>query len=351
MKTWILGPTVALAFALTFSLAACSDKEKLCEAGDESCEIGNGKCVVGYDGDCNFGQVCYAQAGAPKGKPGTCTDGQFDASGKLIATAVFRGFKGSNVRPIPSGQNARECFFRCPVADAPLPSWLGKAPATLEVVVLGPHAEAAQLKVSVRGAEVHGCAKVPERQQAWECSLPENWVGIPGSGAGTREPLELKLWTENTEAFPQTLRFRVDTQPLELELEARVAHERYLNGGGAVVKSFLTVNVVKKDIGRGWDSSWEGAWLSELDYFSLKVFRNDHNNDIEIPPTWQPGKREPLSLPNYPDYHIELPAEFKPEDTLLIQARVSAKDLAGNEVSRAPLQTTHPKPDSSTSTP
>jgi len=336
MKTWILRLTVALAF----SLAACDGKDKLCEAGDESCKVGNGKCVVGYDGDCSPGQVCYAKEGAPKGKPGTCTDGQFDASGQLIATAVLRGLKGVEGWPRPDMHPGGECFLGCQVPAIALPPFcLGKAPATLEVVVRGPHAETEELKASVRGVEVHGCERNPARRQEWECSLPENWVGT-----STREPLELRLWTENTKAFPRTLSFCVDTQPLELALEVRVEHERYLNGGGAVAKSFLLVNVVKKGIGRGWGSSWDaGAWLSKVHYSSLRVFLNNHISgiEIEIPATWPLGDREPFLSP---DYRIELPVEFKASDhSLGICATVSAQDLAGNEVNHAQLCVIHPE--------
>jgi len=75
----------------------------LCEKDDERCEVGDGKCVVGYDDECPVGQVCYAGEGAPKGKQGTCTDGQFDAHGKLTAAVLFRGLTQGR-QPILVGQ-------------------------------------------------------------------------------------------------------------------------------------------------------------------------------------------------------------------------------------------------------
>jgi hypothetical protein len=332
MRTRVLEWVVILAF----SLVACKDKEKLCEAGDESCEVGDGKCVVGYDGDCDLGQACYAGEGAPKGKPGTCTDGQFDASGKLVAAAAFVVFKE---RPWSSADLHfdGECFFGCEKTLALYPPYyLGKESSTLLVSVRGPHAETEQLKVAVRGVEQDGCEKaggISEGRQAWECSFPEGWAGV-----NTREALELKLWTENTREYPKTHPFSVDTQPLEpsLELEARVKELRYLNGGGQISSCHLDVSVHKTGVGRGWESTYPGAWLSEVDYSSIGLFREG----VEVPLPWQLGKINLLpSSPLPPDQWIELPADFDKTGTFEIRATVSAKDLAGNEVSLKELKT------------
>ena len=359
MRKW----TWTLSVVLAFSLAACKEKEKLCEPSnlhceegealckeaEERCKVGEGKCVVGYDGDCERGQVCYAGEGAPKGKPGTCTDGEFDAEGKLIATVVSSGlFQGNRIIGVharteqPSMPSCpwryRECFGGCLVPTLAVgptaPDWIGRGAATMTVKVQGPHAEAAQLKAAVRGAAHEGCEKTgspSQGRQQWTCRFPEGWAGL-----NTTESLALKLWTENIQACPWGGGFLVDTQPLELALEAQVK------------EGFLEASINKPGA-LGWQEEqvwpWgttDRAWLREVHYSSLRVFRNGH----EIPMAWEPVTRmygfswEQWEFPPGADPRIELPADLNPGDTLEVRATVNAKDLADNEVSMQELTTT-----------
>ena len=337
MRKW----TLTLSVALAFLLLACKEKEKLCEQenkpcktntgealceeAEKRCEVGKGKCVVGYDGDCwTRGQVCYAGDGAPKGKPGTCTDGQFDANGKLRATLVYKGVKqgerwvGVDTAPGPYGP----CFFPCPVIEPALsaPSWLGKAPATLAVTIQGPNAEAEQLKVSVRGLETGHCKRsgsTPGRQE-WECEFPEGWAGV-----NTTEPLELKMWIESAQEFPKTKKLGVDTQAMALELDT-------YRGEGV-----LTVNVRKAGAPK---DAWklDRAWFAEVRYSTVEVFKND----LQIPFALESNMSLPLTLsysPSSPEQWGPLPSEitlyadFESSDTLEVRTTVSAKDMADNE--------------------
>jgi len=353
-----------LSVALTFLLLACNDKdkgkekefceagdkhckEKLCEAGDERCEVGDGKCVVGYDGDCDFDQVCYAGKGAPKGKQGTCVPGEFDEKGNLRATVGFRRFIQGERTVLPNVssrdvQRNHDCFFGCSVpsiAPHPYPTltWLGKAAATLEVSVRGPHAETEQLTVTVRGVEADSCAKLAPASLDksdrvwWQCHFPtEGWAGL-----NTLELLKLGLWTESTRDMPWTDSFLVDTLPLELHLKAQLQHLPHLNGGG---KYALGVSAHKTGVeGRGWEGPWPWvgvrAWLSKLHYVELKVFRNnaeistDFEPQTHVWPLWDWHAMKPQAF----DYLLHLPADFKPDtDTLEIHATVSATDLADN---------------------
>jgi len=324
---------------LAFSWVACKGErlgengERLCEKGDESCEVGNGKCVVGYDGDCFWGRVCYADEGAPKGKPGTCTDGQFNANGKLIAVVEATNFEqaGRSVGPInPPWLRQRECFAVCPSHGDPMPPlWLGRAPATLTVIVKGPQAETEQLKALVRGVEHKDCVPTASSpgQREWECSFAEeDWAG-----KNTQESLKLKLWTESSQDFPWISSYHVDTQPMELEdlsLEARVE------------EGFLEVAVDKKDAGR-WNPSLFGsrALLYKVYYSNLEIFLNSSKVSEDWKPITQQHFPERLWKPR-PDYRTELPADLKPGDILEIHTTVNASDLAGNEVSHADLTTT-----------
>jgi len=335
---------LVLAVAVVFSLSAC--KEELCEAGDERCEVGDGKCVVGYDDNCEWGQVCYAGEGAPKGKRGTCTDGEFDAEGKLVATVLSSGpIQGDQIigahrsaeRPgVPDCPwRPRECFSDCIFVDygPTAPDWIGRGAATLTVSVQGPHAETAQLKAAVRGVDHEGCEKngsASKGRQQWTCHFPEGWAG-----ENTTESLAINLWTENIPSCPWGVRFLVDTKPLELNLEAQVK------------EGFLEASLSKPGVvGWQWELGWpwgttDGAWLQEVSYSSLKIFKND--SEISIP--WEPVTRVygfggEWPPPQGADPRVQLPAGLTPGDTLEIRATVSAKDLAGNEVTEEKLTTT-----------
>jgi len=295
------------------------DEELLCEKGDERCEVDGSKCVVGYDGDCPWGQVCYGGEGAPRGKRGTCTDGRFNLEGKLMPTLMLEDFLQEGKSLLGPRLNLEgECFFECPLFAPPMPFhfWAGKAPATVKVRIQGPNAQAEQLKVAVRGVEREGCVKTSSSlgRQGWECSFLEGWAGT-----NTREPLELNLWTENT--FPWTGSFFVDTRPLELNLEAHLE------------EGFLEVSVNKRGVPR---NEWTllGAPLDTVHYFELKVFRNG----TEMPIGFEPKTRHMWFFK--PDHQIQLPADFEPTDTLEVHATVSAQDRSGNKVAMETLETT-----------
>jgi len=332
-----------LAALWAFSLLACEGEAWLpayrgdagggawvCEAGDKRCKVGELTCVVGYDGDCPWGQVCYGGKGALKGKMGTCEDGQFDAKGQLTATVVLQKFVQAErwVWPVSHGLHAqsRECFWGCPLEEEAFPLWggfgFGKAPATLEVSVRGPHAEAEQLKVAVRGVEHEGCVKSGHASgwPLWECHFAEGWAG-----ANTREALELKLWTESGQEVPWVGSFWVDTQPLELVLEAQLRGD------------FLEVSVNKKGVARresGFSTKAGGAWLEEVRYSKLEVIRNNMEIsvivDSEAPSLW------PLST--QADHQLGF-FNLQSSDTFEVYATVSARDSAGNEVTMEALET------------
>jgi len=325
-----------LAVALTFSLAACEGEallgmgkkgEALCEAGDVRCKIGQVSCVVGYDGDCSPEQVCYAGEGAPKGRMGFCTEGQFDAKGKLVAAVLLRGFEQGTrwVWPAPGDFfQGRECFLGCPPVGElfPVPRWkgFGKAPATLEVYVVGPDAQTEQLHMSARGREQNFCKAEgggDVEWQLWQCKLPEGWAGL-----NTREPLELKLWTESSKDFPWTGSFAVDTQPLELVLEAQFK------------ESLLEVSVNKRGVPRKENGAVAEAWLEEISYFRLEVIRTGIETLLLV------DAEEQVAQPHssQADYRIEF-LGLQPGDMFQIHAMVSAKDIAGNEVSMEKLST------------
>ena len=330
MQKW----TWKLAVMLALSLVACKEEEankkdeegevkeaKLCKPDEEACEVGNGKCVTGYDGDCEGGQVCYAGEGAPEGKQGTCTDGQWDAEGKVVAAVVFKGFKGGERWPRADQGPAGKCFRGCQVLSIVLPPfWLGKGPATLEASIQGPRAEAERLQVSVRGIEKEGCVKTGSAlgRQQWECSFLEGWAGTH-----TRESLALKLWAGSNP--PWTGSFLVDTQPLELALKAEVQSSQ---GGSHSLYVELKKSVPGKDKKEEWPQSGSAAWLKEVDYSKLEVSRNGGL----IPVDWTPGKHPLPQSDASSEHSFPLPAEFLPTDTLEVRATVSAKDRAGNEV-------------------
>jgi hypothetical protein len=301
---------------LVFSLLACEETEKegVCNEGDESCEVGNGKCVVGYDGDCFWGQVCYANEGAPKGKPGTCTDGQFDAEGKLTTVVTFTGLKDGKSWP---NHLEGDCFLGCGVpAILPSPLWLGKAPATLLLSVQGPNAEAEQLKVSVRGVEGGNCEKVvgaPEGRQGWECSFPEGWVGD-----NTTEPLALKLWTGNTQEYPKTYLLSVDTKPLQMSLHGHV----FSRPEGEIHEIIV--------FARKYDAN--SAPLEEVKYENLLIERSDGETKSV------PNLHFRCVLPSL-SCHIAIPFEPPYDIFTIIATGVKAKDFAGNEASYAELMT------------
>jgi len=327
MRECMLGLTALLAL----SLMACSgeawlkafpEEEKLCEAGDRRCKVGEVSCVVGYDGDCSWEQVCYAGEGAPKGTMGACTEGQLNAQGALVAVVVFQGFEQGERWVWPMSRSfhssSRERFFGGVATDEVLllPGWFGfgKAAAVLSVSVRGPRAEAEQLKVSVRGVEQEACVAKDSAPgwRLWECRFEEGWAGTH-----TREPLELRLWTESGKDFPWTGRFWVDTQPLELVLEAR------LEG------PFLEVSVHKKAATPGGEA---GAWLEEVHYFQLEVIRNGDEISTIV------GAEGHISYPqpSQADHRIEF-AHVQPTDTFEVRATVSARDWADNEALRQVL--------------
>jgi len=304
------------------------ENDILCEKGDERCEVGDGKCVVGYDGDCPTGQVCYAGEGAPKGKQGTCTDGRFDADGKLATSVAFREFKQGERRLFPYKMDvpARECFgcydpghtYQRP------PDWLGRAPASLLVSIQGPHAEKEQLKATVRGMPHEGCKPTTERpkygtflegQLWWKCEFAEGFAGLE-----TTEPLELQLWTERSQAFPWKGSFLVDTLPMALVLETHLSDE------------FLVVNTHKRGVPRD-EMTRIGASLQEVSYSSLKVFAGGD----EISVDWEPRTH---LIGNTSDYRLRLLLGLGQTGPLTLEATVSAKDRADNEVSNVPLTTT-----------
>ncbi|MCL2313626.1 MAG: hypothetical protein FWC28_00015, partial [Proteobacteria bacterium] len=198
----------SLAAVWALSLAACGDdkpKEKLCEKGNTSCEVaedknevgfiaepeipfgwfevGNGKCVVGYDGDCEIGQVCLSSKGTQKDLQGVCTDGQWDTNGKLVAVMLFETLI-QDERRVGSmsyfGGRSEECFWACSMASV-IFLWrgIGMAPATVTARIQGPNAQAEQLRASARGVE-YGCVKANstlEGRQQWTCSFPkEGWA-------------------------------------------------------------------------------------------------------------------------------------------------------------------------------
>lgn len=336
---------LGLGLMLTFSLVACKketpcepnnkycEEEGLCEKSEKSeeskerCKVGEGKCVVGYDGDCERGQVCYAGEGAPKGKPGTCTDGQFDANGKWIAVVsaenFIQGERSVGATDAP-WMKQRDCFASCPVAELMPPLWLGKAPATLKVTVQGPQAETEQLKAKGRGVEHENCVATGSSpgKREWTCHFPqENWAG-----ENTRESLKLELWTENSKDFPWISSYQVDTKPLELDLKLEVKHG--LDAGDS-----LEATVYK----RGTDKeAWaeRGAPLEKVEYLSLEVIGD--NGDIQ-------STSGPISCHLTVFQHAYgCPTQLATQvGTFTLRATgVKATDLAGNEVSHAELTTT-----------
>jgi len=327
MNSWMLRLKVVL---LALSLSAC--QEKLCKAGDERCEIGQGKCVVGYDGDCYQGQVCYAGQAAPKGKKGSCSDGQFDEDGQLIATVVVEEFMQGDQNLIWWGLNSnRDCFFGCPVPTTVVypPPWLGKAPATLKAIVQGPHAETEQLKIAVREEEHSLCEKLdstPEGRQRWQCDfLEENWAGE--NVRTSFDDIKISLWTENTLKYPQIARFPVDTRPLELYLEAQVEADPQNEQ-----EYYLVVQAHKVGLNVGEETRF-GAHLKKVEYSSLEVFRE--NGEL----FWRTS--EPMLCNEYSwgvssNCSSAWSPRFssKPSGHFTIRAtELKASDWAGNEVS------------------
>jgi len=128
----------------------------------------------------------------------------------------------------------------------------------------------------------------------------------------------------------------VDTEPLELNLEAQ-AKEGFLE----VSANKPGVVGWQEELGWPWGTT-DGAWLQEVSYSSLQIFKSD--SEISIP--WEPVTRVYgfawglWELPPQADPRVQLPAGLNPGDTLEVRATVSAKDLAGNKVSEEKLTTT-----------
>jgi len=137
----------------------------------------------------------------------------------------------------------------------------------------------------------------------------------------------IRLWTEDTQAFPLKGSLFVDTLPLQpprLFLEAWMEHD------------LLHVGVDKEGI-QG-TQGYGGAWLNDIQFHNLEVFRNGdlYYADTELVEFiisevfWK-------KLPEMLERQVPLLYGIFPDDTFEVRTTVSVRDSAGNEAHRLEL--------------